>query len=153
MNDLIYTVFNYYSDDHVSPGTTVQVACLFFENHKNDDWSKSARIYSDTEKYHCFKCGITLDAVGLVKEMEELDWKDTLKFIEEKFYVKLGKHKKPKKSLLFTYEDLIVKFVVQKRLKQFNKIYMEMDKAIRNEDQDRLKYLLEGVKRARHFTV
>jgi len=40
----------------MGPGQTQQVKCLFKEAHRNADSRKSARIYSDSDKYFCFAC-------------------------------------------------------------------------------------------------
>lgn len=150
MNDLIYKIYNLYSRNSVNIGGTQQVSCLFLANHTHQDRNKSARIYQDTQLYHCFTCGITVNAIGLYQRLEDLSWREACKDLEEKFDLELLQDTdKNSKDIFNTYEQLISSIIIKKRLKTFNQLYYNLDRAIMNEDVNRLELLLQGVRDAK----
>jgi hypothetical protein len=61
------------------PNTTSQLKCPFH----GEDAHPSARIYSDTNKFWCFKCQIVLDQIGLITKVKEISFLDAIRAIEQ----------------------------------------------------------------------
>lgn len=144
MTGLIYKILNYYRPGSVEPGVTKQIPCIFPENHSHDDRVKSARIYSDSEKYHCFTCGMNLNAIQIVQEMESVSYVNAIKFIEKTFRINFTKPKEYKDpDLIRSYEAVVVDLIIEKQPENFNKFYYHIDKAVDSEDLNKLKKIFK----------
>lgn len=49
------------------------------------DSKPSARVYPDSGSFHCFACGMSRDAISLVKEKEGVEFKEACTFLEAKY--------------------------------------------------------------------
>ena len=128
-----------------------QVRCPF--HGFRGDMRPSARVYPDTQRFHCFYCDFNFDVIAFVKEYEgfnflralsyleshfnvpEVEVKDTQKVIEQTFF------EKPKKkgiqlesnSLLRLYElceDLLIKHKRKFSLKTYSRMFLFLDSTI-----------------------
>ena len=65
----IFDVLNFYGVKlSRGEGAEQQVHCPF-HGHRGD-LRASARVYESSQKFHCFYCGFTLDAIAFVQEYE-----------------------------------------------------------------------------------
>jgi DNA primase len=71
---------------------THQISCPF-----HDDAHKSARVYEDTNKIWCWTCGKAWDVIELVVEMTNLNFKQTLIWLEQEFSLVVPTEKKVSK--------------------------------------------------------
>lgn len=143
MNNLLGHVINYYRPGELySVEETKQVRCFF---HGPDN-TLSARYYAETDSYNCFACGaFATDAAWFVARFEEIPYSEAQEFIETKFKVRLPK-KEQDQHTLKVYERLITDMIIQSRYKDYNKAYYQLDKALREKNVERMKYLFDGFK-------
>lgn len=82
-------VIDHYGIEANDSGEEAQISCPF---HGKDS-KKSGHIYEDTQLFHCFTCKKTVDVIGFIVAMENIEWKNSLWFIEKKFNIDTSKLK------------------------------------------------------------
>ena len=128
-----------------------QVRCPF--HGARGDMRPSARVYPDSQKFHCFYCNFTFDVIAFVKEYEGCNFLRALSYLESHFNVPAVEVKdteevisktffeKPKKkgiklesdSLLRLYElceELLIKRKRSFSLKAYSRMFLFLDSTV-----------------------
>jgi len=145
MENLIYEIINYYRPNTIYPEQRQNFACIVHGH----DVHPSARVYPETKIYKCYACGAYYGPVGLVRAMEGFTSNEEARdFIFKNFGIRLGTDFQPvENELLQAYRNEIIKLTIKYRHPRFNKIYYELDQAYRKKDEDKLKWIFEGLKK------
>jgi len=128
-----------------------QVRCPF-HGHRGD-MRPSARVYPDTQRFHCFYCNFNFDVIAFVKEYEGFNFLRALSYLEGHFNVPAVEVKdteevisktffeQPKKkgiklesdSLLRLYElceELLIKRKKSFSLKTYSRMFLFLDSTV-----------------------
>lgn len=70
-------------------GHNYMVSCFNKKKHQNDDKVKSAKIYHDTQQYHCFGCGHHANSIQLYASYNGLNTEQAMKELCKKYNIKI----------------------------------------------------------------
>lgn len=82
----IFDILRYYNVELTRGENNEQQVRCPFHGHRGDKRA-SARVYSDSQKFHCFYCGFTIDVITFVQQYEGINFFRALSFLEHNFNV------------------------------------------------------------------
>jgi len=152
----IFDVLKFYGVDLKRGGDFEQQIRCPFHGHRGD-LRPSARVYTSSQKFHCFYCGFTLDVISFVQEYEGISFLRSLSFLEHHFNVpqirstdvvddlKITLSKSTKglsiEALLNLYEYCERLMINKKRsfdLKTYSKLFLHLDSIVNKLREDTL---------------